>query len=311
MNMKGAPDIKAGTTNKPAAPIVASTVQRRSARSLSHGQTTRLQVMGEAIAFTLERIPHNEIKARTRVWGGNERLQQLLSEEAVADIDFSNGGQEEPGRGRWVKGTTGQIEVADGSRRRFKCLQTGHDYWIWVAHDLDNRQMEHLSTIGNQYRAPSAYEKGTRYAELLGSTYDSERAMAEAMGVDRKTMRRYLACAKLPIEVLQAYPCPNDLSARAGEDMAKAMANIDLGYALLIKQAQSKPADLVEPDAITRSLMHAIQPPKPAPAPKRWKDTDWKVAHEPGQGLTIEVGEAVPKEVRDRIEKLLKKELDK
>ncbi len=57
------------------------------------------------------------------VWSGNERVQELLTEDALDDLipSFLLAGHQTPTFGRPV---TGIIEVTDGSRRRKPAILT-------------------------------------------------------------------------------------------------------------------------------------------------------------------------------------------
>lgn len=205
----------------PAAPMVDSLIARVGA--MARGNTISLPVCGREVKFTLEAIPGNAVEEMSRVWSGNERDQELLTEDALDDLipSFLLAGQQTPAFGRRVSGV---IEVADGSRRRKAAILTSSDYRILVG-ELDDEQMSALSRLGNDYRPTSAYERGQRYAYRLENEFAGNiSALADAENISRKIITRCLNTARLPKTVVALFSHPGELSARAGESLLKAFA---------------------------------------------------------------------------------------
>ncbi|EBV5086425.1 ParB/RepB/Spo0J family plasmid partition protein [Salmonella enterica subsp. enterica serovar Ball] len=205
----------------PAAPMVDSLIARVGA--MARGNTISLPVCGREVKFTLEAIPGNAVEEMSRVWSGNERDQELLTEDALDDLipSFLLVGQQTPAFGRRVSGV---FEVADGSRRRKAAILTSSDYRILVG-ELDDEQMSALSRLGNDYRPTSAYERGQRYAHRLETEFAGNiSALADAENISRKIISRCLNTARLPRTVVALFSHPGELSARAGESLLKAFA---------------------------------------------------------------------------------------
>lgn len=181
------------------------------------GSTMTHKVMGKEVVFKLVEVPASKIEMSTMVWLANERAQELLDAHAVSDLleSFRDQGQQVPAFGRDV---CGQIEIADGSRRRHTALETKQPFYVWVG-DLSPEQMEYLSEIGNQYKETSAYEKGRKYEKLLKNATQEE--VSEAVGVTRKAMMRCVQTAQLPQAFIRSFTSPNELSARKGEALYK------------------------------------------------------------------------------------------
>ena len=112
------------------------------------GSTMIHKVMGKEVKFKLVEVPADKIELSTMVYLGNERNQFLLDAHAVSDLiaTFKDQGQQVPAFGRDV---CGQIEIADGTRRRFTALETKQPFYVWVG-NLDEQQMQFLSDVGNQ-----------------------------------------------------------------------------------------------------------------------------------------------------------------
>lgn len=224
--MKNAPNIDLGAATTvpaeqvnrpPAAPAVANLSER--VRGMT-GNHVRLPVCGRDVVFTLKTVAAGMVEKATMVWTGNERDQQLLSESALADLipSFEVAGQQNPAFGREISGI---IEVADGSRRRQTAIYTQRDYRVLVG-ELDDEQMAWLSKIGNDYQPTSAFERGKRYARRLQNEFDGNVSkLAEAENISRKIISRCVATAELPHDLIALFSSPNDLSARAGEALAK------------------------------------------------------------------------------------------
>lgn len=242
----------------PAAPMVDSLIARVGA--MARGNTISLPVCGREVKFTLETLPGNAIEEMSRVWSGNERDQELLTEDALDDLipSFLLAGQQTPAFGRRVSGI---IEVADGSRRRKAAILTSCEYRILVG-ELDDDQMSALSRLGNDYRPTSAYERGQRYAHRLETEFAGNiSALADAENISRKIITRCLNTARLPRAVVALFSHPGELSARAGESLLKAFAGKE---ELLERQAtelhdQKKAGVIFEADEVISLLTSVLK----------------------------------------------------
>lgn len=200
------------------APMVDSLIARVGA--MAKGNIITLPVCGRDVKFVLETIPGKDVEKSTRVWGGNERDQEFLTEDALDDLipSFLLTGQQNPAFGRRVGD---YIEVADGSRRRMTAIITSSDYRILVG-DLDDEQMDSLCKIGNDYRPTSAYERGKRYLFRLENEFNNNiSALAEAENISRKIISRCINTSKLPRNLIALFNHPGELSARAGENLSR------------------------------------------------------------------------------------------
>lgn len=202
----------------PAAPMVDSLIAR--VGGMTRGNSILLPVCGREVKFILETIPGDNAETASRVWSGNERDQELLTEDALDDLipSFMLNGQQTPAFGRRVSGI---IEIADGSRRRKAAILTSSDYRVLVG-DLDDEQMAALSRLGNDYRPTSAYERGKRYAYRLEGEFGGNiSALADSEKISRKIITRCINTANLPKSVVALFSHPGELSARAGESLFK------------------------------------------------------------------------------------------
>ncbi|SFF38614.1 chromosome partitioning protein, ParB family [Kosakonia radicincitans] len=232
--MKRAPIIPKSTANNtnslvseqattgPAAPMVDSLITRVGA--MTRGNSINLPVCGREVKFILECIPGDKVAELSNVWGGNERDQELLTEEALDDLipSFLLSGQQTPAFGRKV---SDHIEVADGSRRRMAAILTSSVYRVLVG-DLDDEQMMALSRLGNDYRPTSAFERGKRYISRLENEFSGNiSALSDAENISRKIITRCINTAKLPKSLMSIFAHPGELSARAGDSLFKSFSD--------------------------------------------------------------------------------------
>ncbi|MGG1905332.1 ParB/RepB/Spo0J family plasmid partition protein [Enterobacter ludwigii] len=245
------------TEQAPAAPMVDSLIARVGA--MARGNSIVIPVCGRDVKFTLETVPGNLVEDTTRVWAGNERDQDLLTEESLDDLipSFLLTGQQNPAFGRRV---AEGIEVADGSRRRKTAILTSSDYRVLVG-DLDDEQMDALCKLGNDYRPTSAYERGKRYAARLTQEFGGNiSALAEAENISRKIISRCMNTAKLPKELIALFSHPGELSARAGEALHKSFSEKeDLLMQQVRQLADRKTAGVIfEADEVVQLLNTAL-----------------------------------------------------
>lgn len=180
------------------------------------GSTMTKKVMGQEVTFTLQAIKANKIEQSTMVWLSNERDQELLDQYSLDHMldSYKEYGQENPAIGRVECGIT---QVADGSCRRFLSKFLKQDYYIWVG-ELTDAQMDYLTEVGNQYRAPSAYENGQKALRYIKQGKTQEEA-AKLVGKDRRVMMRDVKTAQLPKAFIRAFKSPCDLTARKGAQL--------------------------------------------------------------------------------------------
>lgn len=308
--MKNAPQINLDTVtavprhndaHKPAAPAVANLSER--VRGMTGNHIT-LPVCGRDVSFKLETVDANMVEKATMVWGGNERDQALLTKDALDDLipSFLASGQQNPAFGRKISGI---IEVADGSRRRQTAIYTSSEYRVLVG-ELDDEQMAWLSQIGNDYRQTSSYERGKRYARRLANEFGGTVSkLAEAENISRKIIVRCMKTAELPREIIGLFRNPNELSARAGEALAKVYAdNEDAMFAFAQHLAKRKRAgEQLETDEILDQLHQVAQKPEKPASRERLFGKGMKAKYK-GDSVSFQLSN-VPAELVQKIEELL------
>nr|WP_181374802.1 ParB/RepB/Spo0J family partition protein [Polaromonas sp. E10S]AWD72016.1 partitioning protein ParB [Polaromonas sp. E10S] len=130
---------------------------------------------------------------------------------------FAAGGNVQPIKVRPIASTDDKplYEVVFGHRRHAACLQLNlqvlcvidnlNDQSLFIEMDRENRARKDLSP----------WEQGRSYLQALElGLFPSNRKLADALGVDLTNLGRALTLARLPSEVVDAFPSPMDIQYR-------------------------------------------------------------------------------------------------
>ncbi|WP_434470807.1 ParB/RepB/Spo0J family partition protein [Aeromonas veronii] len=227
--MKGAPTVApvAQTEALPGAAVgVGQARARVQLNSIKAGTVDMPMPNGGTKPFKLVIVPAEQVEKKTMVSPLNERDQHLLTERALSDIlpSVRQYGVSEPVMARDVNGV---LEVAKGSRRRACAVHAGVDLPVLVG-ELTDEEVMALDRVSNYHLQPSPWERGRRYKKLVdrcGSLRKAEMYLADVgEKVSRRDISRCIATYLLPVEIIAAFDCPNDLSARAGEELGNLWA---------------------------------------------------------------------------------------
>ena len=141
------------------------------------------------------------------------------------------GGNIQPIKVRPSKSIPGEYELVFGHRRHRACLELGLDV-LTLIEELDDAELFCQMDRENRARAAlSPWEAGTTYARALDEgLFPSARKLAEAASIDLSQLGKALVLAKLPTDVVAAFPSPLDLQYR---------------WATLLSQAIQKDPDLI------------------------------------------------------------------
>lgn len=227
--MKGAP-IVAPVAQTEALPGAAVAVSQARARvqlsSIKAGTVEMPMPNGGTKPFKLVIIPAEQVEKKTMVSPLNERDQHLLTERALSDIlpSVRQYGVSEPVMARDVNGV---LEIAKGSRRRACAVHAGVELPVLVG-ELTDEDVISLDRVSNYHLRPSPWERGRRYTRLVERCGGLNKAVNYLADVGEKVssrdVRRCIATYRLPVEIIAAFDCPNDLSARAGEELGNLWA---------------------------------------------------------------------------------------
>jgi ParB family chromosome partitioning protein len=189
----------------------------------------------------LSRVATGEVKQvtelaldpkRVRVWQGNPRHQESLTEESCRDlIDAikSEGGQKVPAIVRRVQGDRDHdYEVIAGTRRHWVISWLrANSYpdmkFIAQVHALDDEAAFRLSDIENRARKDvSDYERACTYARALDLHYGGKQArMAERLNVSKGWLSKLLTVAALPDWIVAAFGTLADIQLKACYPLAQ------------------------------------------------------------------------------------------
>ena len=140
-----------------------------------------------------------------------------------AEIE-SAGGNVQPIKVRPTTAKSGEYEIVFGHRRHRACLELGLDV-LCLVEDLTDADLFAQMDRENRQRADlRPYEQGVMYAKALNDgLFPSMRKMAEFLGVDVGGVSKLVALAKLPSDVIGAFPSPLDIQFQWGPVLAASL----------------------------------------------------------------------------------------
>lgn len=180
----------------------------------------------------------------------NRHEKSFSSEEFAslkAEIE-SAGGNIQAIKVRPMAGLPGEFEVVFGHRRHLACLELGLMV-LAVVEDMTDAELFCQMDRENRERADlRPYEAGVFYAKALDEgLFPSAKKLAASAGLDLSQLGKALSLARLPADVIAAFPSPLDLQYR---------------WAPLLMQALQKDPDIVL--ALAREIQN--ESPRPAAA---------------------------------------------
>jgi ParB family chromosome partitioning protein len=149
-------------------------------------------------------------------WANRNELSYGGAEFATLKQEIeTSAGNIQPIKVRPSKSVPGGYELVFGHRRHRACLELGLDV-LAVVDDLDDSELFCQMDRENRARAAlSPWEAGTTYAKALDEgLFPSARKLSEAASIDLSQLGKALALARLPADVIAAFPSPLDLQYR-------------------------------------------------------------------------------------------------
>lgn len=175
------------------------------------------RLSGEVEEKTLRRID----PAQARMWARHNRAYELLTEDNCRDlIDGirAQGRQEFPAIVRRTGEEKTPYEVVCGARRHFAITWLrANNYpqmkYLIEVRDLTDEEAFRLADIENRDREDiSDFERARDYLGALESYYGgSQKDMAARLEVSAAWLSRFLQLARMPREVIEAFPSIRDL----------------------------------------------------------------------------------------------------
>jgi len=189
----------------------------------------------------LARVATGEVKqvtqllldpARVRIWQGNPRHQDTLSEDNCRDlIDaiLAEGGQKVPAIVRRVSDDPAhEYEVIAGSRRHWAISWLrANNYpdmmFLAQVYSLDDEAAFRLSDIENRARKDvSDFERARTYLQALDEHYNGRQSrMAERLRLSKGWLSKMLSVAGLPQWAVEAFASPADIQLKTCYPLAQ------------------------------------------------------------------------------------------
>ena len=218
--------------------------------------------------------------ARVRVWTGNARLQNQLSESNCRDLIDSilaEGGQRVPTVVRHVSGDPAHdYELIAGTRRHFAISWLrNHSYpemrLLAQVADVDDEAAFRIADIENRARKDiSDIERARNYADAVTRHYGGKAIrMAERLKLSKGWLSKMLKAATLPVSVLDAFGSWNALNLNQAYKLATAMDDKERAKAIgkeaktIITETKSGADTPLPGSAVFARLMAATATPLP------------------------------------------------
>lgn len=165
--------------------------------------------------------------------------------DAFCDEIASAGGNVEPIKVRPVRSPDADYEVVYGHRRHAACLARGLPVLALIDNVSDRDLFVEMERENRERRDLSPWEQGRSYQQALEmGLFPSNRKLAEAIGLDLTNVGKALALARLPPEVVDAFPTPMDLQYRWAKPLGDALERDMSRVLTLAKEAASKRGQL-------------------------------------------------------------------
>jgi len=204
--------------------------------------------------------------ARVRIWPGNARSYQHLTEEGcreLIDSIIAEGGQKVPAVVRRVNGDPAHdFEVIAGTRRHWSISWLrAHSYpemqFVAQVANLDDEAAFRLADLENRARKDvSDLERARNYAEALKAHYGNHLTrMAERLKVSKGWLSKMVKVAQIPDAVITAFASPADVLLKPAYALAQALDD-----KVAAKAIQSAARDLAREQAARRDRGAAPYP---------------------------------------------------
>ena len=181
---------------------------------------------------------------RCRMWDRHNRRYDLLTEARCADLieGFKAQGQQEfPAVVRRIRDDPEHdYEIICGARRHWTVAWLrAHNYrnfrFLIEVRELSDEEAFRLGDIENRDRADiSDYERAMDYADAVTRYYQGrQKDMAARLEVSETWLSRYLALAKLPKTIIEAYADITEVKERHARDLKPLLSAPDKKAAIL------------------------------------------------------------------------------
>lgn len=157
-------------------------------------------------------------------------------------------------------------EVIYGHRRLRACQELKLPVWIIVVQATDEELFYAMDMENRQRKNPSPFELGDSYRRALeNGLFASLRALAARLNIDPGYASRAYNIAKLPPEVLDAFPSRTAIQFKWGKDLSDALQRDPEGVIARAKAIQSS-ADKPVAAQVLQQLLGKVTPEGEAPS---------------------------------------------
>ncbi|WP_242128632.1 ParB/RepB/Spo0J family partition protein [Sphingobium sp. Sx8-8] len=265
-------------------PAISDTPRPRSpVGSILSGRENRIAALasGSIVQRTYELVD----PARCRMWAGHNRDYALLNEQRCGDLIESlksQGKQEVPAVVRRLRGEVDyDFEVICGARRHWSVSWLrAHNYpefrFLVEPRELTDEEAFRLADLENRAREDiSDIERARDYLKALGHYYEGHQGqMAERLNVSQSWLSRYLDLARLPAELIRAFPDLHALRIRHVTLLKPLLKPEDRKERVFAKANElaaewGRGGEIPAPADIIRLLTLATEAPTKSASPKR------------------------------------------
>ncbi|WCT80252.1 ParB/RepB/Spo0J family partition protein [Novosphingobium humi] len=258
--------------------------------------------------------------ARVRVWEGNARSYQHLSEEScreLIDSIIAEGGQKVPAVVRRLEGDPQHdYEVIAGTRRHWSISWLrAHSYpdmqFVAQVVQIDDEAAFRLADLENRARKDvSDLERARNYAAALKTHYGNHQSrMAERLKLSKGWLSKMLKVAALPDAVVAAFASPADVQLKPAYPLAQAMDDKAAAAAILREAkalaAEQKQAPIPAAQVIARLMAAPRGDKAPASPLYMWCSkhgrTGLSVLSANRQGATLRVHAGAGAEIEELV----------
>ena len=301
---------------------------RSGTRFLKRSTTISERLSGEREEKTLLWVD----PADCRMWERHNRDYALLTEDNCRDlIDGirAQGRQEFPAVVRASADPDFRYEVICGARRHFAVSWLNANNYPQFRYLVDVRDMTdeeafRLADVENRDREDiSDYERAVDYADAVERFYGGrQKAMAERLEVSQPWLSRYLQLAKLPEEIVRAFPSTREIRERNARELKPLLSEPETSVPLLREAgvllreqeaARRGEGRFVDAATVMRRLVRAA---RPAPEPAKEAGLHYAAANHDGAIMVRERGAKIVVELdgalgREALEQAFSAFLDK
>lgn len=185
----------------------------------------------------------------------NERSYSNEEFEVLKQEISSSNGNIQPIKVRPSSASQGEYELVFGHRRHRACLELGLDV-LALVEDINDAELFCQMDRENRARAAlSPWEVGVTYAKALDEgLFPSARKLSEAASIDLSQLGKALALARLPADVIAAFPSPLDLQYRWATLLTPAIQKDPDLILSRAKELQASPEKLSSSQVLKRLL---------------------------------------------------------